>query len=123
MEYINLNLCSVRMSASTSLAGTSDVRIVNDVINVGLSGDYSVTLVIVGNELIENNKDFELVFTSDNNNDVFYQSPDMIQSGSLSLTVIDDDGELLVLVCNHYYLIHGIPRNRATLIIQTALFT
>ncbi len=54
--------------------------------------------MIVGDELIENNKDFELVFTSDNNNDVFYQGPDIIQSGSLSLMVIDDDGELLALI-------------------------
>ncbi len=86
------------MSASTFLTGTSDVRIVYDVINVYLTGNYTVTLVIVGDELIENNKDFELVFTSDNTNDVIYQGPDMIQSGSLSLTVIDDDGELLALV-------------------------
>ncbi len=105
---LQLNLCSIRTSASTFLTGTSDVRIVNDVINVDLSGDYTVTLVIVGDELIENNKDFELVFTSDNTNDVFYRGPDMIPSGSLSLTVIDDDGELKNLlrhfVCSYVAL-------------------
>ena len=79
------------------LADTNDVRIVNNVITVAESGGYTVTMVIVGDVLIENTEDFRLMFVSDNDNDVFYQglSPEMIEDGSLSFSVMDNDGELL----------------------------
>ncbi len=78
-------------------ADINDVRIVYDVINVAQSGEYTVTMVIVGDVLIENTEQFRLIFVSDNDNDVFYQGlgPEMIENGSLSFSVMDNDGELL----------------------------
>ena len=78
-------------------ADINDVRIVNNVITVAQSGEYTVTMVIVGDILIENTEDFRLMFVSDNDNDVFYQGlgPEMIENGSLSFSVMDNDGELL----------------------------
>ena len=78
-------------------ADINDVRIVYDVINVAQGGEYTVTMVIVGDVLIENTEQFRLIFVSDNDNDVFYQGlgPEMIENGSLSFSVMDNDGELL----------------------------
>ena len=78
-------------------ADINDVKIVYDDINVAQSGEYTVTMVIVGDVLIENTEQFQLVFVSDNDNDVFYQGlgPEMIEDGSLSFSVMDNDGELL----------------------------
>ncbi len=45
-------------------------------------------MVIVGDILIENTEDFRLMFVSDNDNDG-------IEDGSLSFSVMDNDGELL----------------------------
>ncbi|XP_064388044.1 uncharacterized protein LOC135336225 isoform X3 [Halichondria panicea] len=78
---------------------TNDVRIVNNVITVAESGGYTVTMVIVGDVLIENTEDFRLMFVSDNDNDVFYQGlgPEMIEDGNLSFSVMDNDGAIFTL--------------------------
>lgn len=96
--------CSIHYSYVHALdAGTTDVLIFGGEENiVSEAGEYSVVLMVVSDEIIEDTEEFELVFTSDNPYDVFFnrESSDEgssdVESNTLTVTVLDDDGAIYV---------------------------
>ncbi len=90
---------------------TTDVRLYDGEVSVNQAGQYSVTLLIVGDQLIEDTQEVILLFSSDNDNDRIMAGLGE-PTNALVVTLFDNDGEILkdssVFLLFNYYMCRNI---------------